>query len=103
MNMMDIADPFARQLMARYLAHRNQDLSRMRSALSEKDFDTLRATGHNLHGSGGSYGLDEISEIGRKIEVAASSGDCARLESLVSQMHTFVQKLLQQSQHCHDF
>ena len=42
MTKVDIADPFARQLMARYLSHRQEDLSNMRAALASDDFDKIK-------------------------------------------------------------
>lgn len=90
---MDIADPFARQLMARYLANRESDLHRLKNALSKEDFRSAQVIGHNMHGSGSSYGLDLVSEIGQKIELAAENADSDRLESLISQLHLFIDDL----------
>lgn len=86
----DISDPFARQLMARYLERRGSDVDNLRDALDATNFETIRVTGHNLFGSGSAYGLDEISRLGEKIEKAAEQRDAAGLEALISDLEVFL-------------
>ncbi len=86
----DISDPFARQLMARYLERRGSDVDNLRDALDATNFETIRVTGHNLFGSGSAYGLDEISRLGEKIERAAEQRDAAGLEALISDLEVFL-------------
>ena len=93
MTKVDIADPFARQLMARYLSHRQEDLSNMRAALASDDFDKIKITGHNMHGSGSAYGLDRISELGREIENAAINRDATAVSDLINSLENFVRTL----------
>lgn len=86
----DISDPFARQLMARYLERRDSDVRNLRDALNDANFETIRVTGHNLFGSGSAYGLDEISRLGQRIERAAEQQDTAGLEALISELEAFL-------------
>lgn len=71
----DIADPFARQLMAQYLGRRAADIPRLRDAAKARDFETIRIAGHRMLGSGATYGLEEISRLGEEMETAADAGD----------------------------
>lgn len=89
----EIADPFARRLVGRYLSHRKNDISKLQSALAESDFETIRVTGHNLFGSGSAYGLDEISYMGAGIEKAADDQDVVRIECLIDDLIRFLRKL----------
>ena len=89
----DIADPFARQLMARYLKRREIDVKKLKAALRGTDFEAIRMTGHNLFGSGGAYGLDEISDLGRSIEAAAEECDARRVEALIGDLERFLENL----------
>lgn len=93
MTTVDIADPFARQLMARYLSHRQQDLIEMRRAVANDDFDTIKLTGHNMHGSGSAYGLDRISELGAGLETAAIRQDRQAISDLIDDLERFVREL----------
>ncbi len=89
----DIADPFARQLMARYLGRRENDLVSLRAALGNGDYDEIEVTGHKLFGSGSAYGLDEISSLGRSIERAAAARDAGGLDLLIADLERFLQNL----------
>ena len=86
----EIADPFARRLLAKYLERRKEDLTLLRNALSQNDFASIERTGHNLFGSGGAYGLEAISELGADLEIAAQSKDSARISSIVDALEAFV-------------
>lgn len=92
-NPLDIADPFARQLMARYLERRGSDIDKLRVALDAADFETIRTTGHNLYGSGATYGLEPISDLGRRIEKAASARDPDRIGELIGELKHFLEAL----------
>ncbi len=89
----DIADPFARQLMARYLERRENDLVSLRAALGNEEFDKIEVTGHKLFGSGSAYGLDEISSLGRSIEKAAAERDAGGLDLLIADLERFLHNL----------
>ncbi|MEL6948613.1 MAG: hypothetical protein AAGM16_00635 [Pseudomonadota bacterium] len=87
---MDIADPFARKLVAGYLKNRTKDVARLRTLLEEREFDAIRIAGHNLFGSGSAYGLDEVSQIGFGLEEAAASRDGKSVARLISQLADFL-------------
>ena len=86
----DISDPFARQLMARYLERREADIGGLRAALEDSDFDAIRVTGHNLFGSGAAYGLEQISHFGEAIESAAEARDRDRIAVLIADLEHFI-------------
>lgn len=89
-NPIDIADPFARQLMARYLERRSSDVEKLTAALDAEDFETIRTTGHNLFGSGATYGLEQISDLGKRIEAAAEARDAADIGELIAELQRFL-------------
>jgi len=89
----EISDPFARRLIGKYLSHRKDDIEKLKRALAESDFETIRLTGHNLYGSGSAYGLDDISWLGASIENAAVAKDGEKLEQLIGEMTDFLHKL----------
>lgn len=89
----EISDPFARRLIGKYLSHRKDDIDRLKRALEESDFETIRITGHNLYGSGSAYGLDDISWLGASIENAADAQDGEQVERLIDEMTDFLRTL----------
>lgn len=92
-NKVNIADPFAKRLMVRYLSRREADLKTLRSALADEDFESIRKKGHNLFGSGSAYGLDRISELGADLEKAAKKRDSLRIGQLVDTLEAFICKV----------
>ena len=89
----DIADPFARKLVGKYLENRKDDITKLSRALLSGDFETIRVTGHNLYGSGAAYGLDDISWIGAGIESAAESADTEQLDRLIGELRDFLARM----------
>jgi len=67
----DLAD-----LIPGYLANRKKDIAAINEALEKKDMDTIRIIGHSMKGSGGGYGFETITDIGRIMENAAKE-NCA--------------------------
>ena len=92
-NSIEVADPFARQLLSKYLQRRRDDISRLRSAVDDQDYEFIERTGHNLFGSGAAYGLEPISEYGAGLEQAAQQQDGARISLLVDALEIFVNQV----------
>ena len=92
-NRVHIADPFAKRLMAHYLGRREADLELFRTALAEKDFDSIRVRGHNLYGSGGAYGLSRVSELGESFESAATQENPEEIERLIGLLESYLRDL----------
>ncbi len=92
-NSFEVTDPFARRLLARYIERRRDDLVKLREALSQNDFASIERTGHNLFGSGGAYGLQEISDLGADLENAAKDRDSARLGFVVDALEAYVRQI----------
>lgn len=82
-----------RNLASRFLANCGRDLARLRTALEGGDLDTARAIGHTLHGTGGSYGFEEITRLGRAIEQSSIRGDAAGITSLAAQLEDYLKRV----------
>jgi hypothetical protein len=64
-------DPDFETLVPGYLENRQCDLHRIEAALKKGDCSTIESLGHNMKGSGGTYGLRAITNIGLVLERAA--------------------------------
>ncbi len=75
-------DPDIADLLPGYVEKRLRDVERARTLLSssESDLSELRTMGHNMKGTGSTYGLGRVSEMGAHLEQAAVSRDLARAE-----------------------
>ncbi len=59
----------------KYLAGRVADLQKILTALAAQDFDEIKFIGHNMKGSGSSFGFPEITAAGQALENAAGQRD----------------------------
>ncbi len=80
-----IADTVAALLPA-YVESRHDDLRAIAAALDRGDFDRIATAGHNMAGSGASYGLPEVSALGRSIYEAARRGDAGAIRRDVERL-----------------
>jgi CheY-like chemotaxis protein len=81
-------------LVQLYLENRCAEVSVLESALEKRDLDTLRNIGHNLRGSGGSYGFPTLTEIGERIETAAKAADHTALAKEVAHLREHLTEVL---------
>lgn len=92
-HILDSIDPLIRPLIPLFLKHQHQALADIREALARQDFDTLRTIAHKLKGSGGSYGLDAVSLLGKQLEDAARAGDTNAILSHIATLDDYLQQL----------
>jgi HPt (histidine-containing phosphotransfer) domain-containing protein len=57
-------------LIPEYIENREKDIINIRELLKDEDIKTIERIGHSMKGSGGGYGFERISEIGKGIENA---------------------------------
>ena len=60
-------------LIPEYIEMTKKDIETIQAALGNRDYETIKRLGHNLKGSGGGYGFDGITEIGRNLEQHAGN------------------------------
>ncbi len=86
-------DPDLQDLIPDYLENREQDLRFYQDALEKDDFDLIAVLGHSMKGSGGGYGLNDLSSIGRAIEKAANNRDKESVRKSIVDLTDFLNKL----------
>ena len=84
----DLAD-----LMPKFLANRQRDLLQIEEAIDRADNAALRIIGHNMKGVGGGYGFIEITEMGKRLEAAAKTGDQALLRKQLNEYKEYLSNL----------
>jgi len=72
----------ANELRSLYLDYLRGEIDTFRSLLARKDLEGIRELGHRLKGSGGSYGFDDISELGETIQNLQPPGPWEEIETL---------------------
>lgn len=86
-------DPDIQDLIPGYLENREKDLQVYKHALEQDDFDAIAVLGHSMKGSGGGYGFNDLSSIGRAIEKAAKNRDKESVQKSVIDLTEFLNKL----------
>ena len=77
-------------LIPTYLENQTNNLKKMLQALENKDFETLRVLGHNLKGSGGGYGFEDLTQIGAAIEQAAKESKDDTIREKLTELEEFL-------------
>lgn len=85
-------DEFA-QLAREYAASLSEVASRARQAAAERDLASLAAIGHNLKGSGGTFGFAELTEIGGRMEMLGARQEFAQVAKVLDELSDVVERL----------
>lgn len=73
-----------------YLSRRVSDLETIRSALAERHFEIISNFGHQWKGNADSFGFPLLAQFARNLEDAADASDARRVQSLISEIESFV-------------
>ena len=79
-------------LVPGYLERRRGDVEALRAALARSDYETIRALGHRMSGTGGGYGLPRITEIGGRLEQAARQKDSAEINTQTAELARILER-----------
>lgn len=86
-------DPDLIDLIPGYLENRQKDIEAIKQGLAESDYETIRTLGHRMKGSGGGYGFQRISEIGKQIEEAAVAGRNEEVNDQLNELQDYLAKV----------
>jgi HPt (histidine-containing phosphotransfer) domain-containing protein len=86
-------DPSLSDLVPAFLEKRRLDAPRLAQALSAGDYETVRKIGHNLKGTGASYGFKFITEVGGRIEQAAKLRDAATISNNIGELTNYLSSI----------
>jgi hypothetical protein len=73
-----------------YLEKRRADVATLRLALDCGDTEVIRTLGHQMSGTGGGYGFDQITEIGSALEESALASDTARMRGSIDDLERYL-------------
>ena len=80
------ADPYMAHHIPRFLENRRADLIPIREAARVGDLATVKAFGHKLRGSGGTFGFDALSVLGDRLEHSANDAHRTELLRIVDEI-----------------
>ena len=88
--MEDFDDDEWAEMQEMYINHTSKELDKINNQLDLDSLEAIRVFGHNIKGSGGMYGFNEITNIGLQIEIAAKASDLDSIKSSLSELGTFL-------------
>lgn len=80
-------------IMPKFLNNIRRNPSAIAAALARGDFGTIRSLGHNMKGTGSSFGLPQISKIGGELEHAAKQQDADLVRSVTAELVHFIDSI----------
>ncbi|MEI7481965.1 MAG: Hpt domain-containing protein [Elusimicrobiota bacterium] len=86
-------DKDLRDIVPGYLEARRRELPELFAFHAAGDLESLRKSGHKLAGSGGGYGFDRISELGKQVEIMSAAGDAAGIAERLSELTDYIENL----------
>lgn len=86
-------DPDIEELIPEFLQRRHTDIAAISDALKKGDYETIRILGHSMKGSGGGYGFDAISDIGRRLEQAAKDKHLEEIHKQTKALSDYLERL----------
>ena len=90
----DFDDDEWAEMQEMYINHTFKELKNIKENLDSATFDSLRTFGHNIKGSGGMYGFNEITSMGAKIESAAINENLGDIKSHLDALGVFLKSKL---------
>ena len=90
----DFDDDEWAEMQEMYLNHTFKELKTIKENIASATFDSLRTFGHNIKGSGGMYGFNEITEMGAIIESAAKEESMDQIKLKLGNLETFLKSKL---------
>jgi signal transduction histidine kinase/FixJ family two-component response regulator len=82
-------------LVPRFIEVCQKECVDLRRAFAAERWIDASRIGHTLRGSGGGYGLDEITRLGQAIQEAADARDAAQLSALAERLDGYLALVLQ--------
>lgn len=86
-------DEALQDLIPGYFENRRKDIAAILSALEQNDFESIRAIGHKMKGSGGGYGFDMITAIGSHLEAAAKNAIGRDIREQVDRLRDYLDRV----------
>ncbi|WP_214079451.1 response regulator [Mesotoga sp.] len=83
----------ASAMFEEYGEHIHKTIDEIQNALERRNFDSISRDGHSLKGSGRMYGVEELSEVGFKLETAGKSGDDKTIADCILELKKLYRKL----------
>jgi HPt (histidine-containing phosphotransfer) domain-containing protein len=81
------------EIMNKYIERRKRDLQACLSFVENQQYQEIEKIAHQLKGNGFTFGYPELSNIGKKLELAAQEHDLEILQDSLREFSLWVNRL----------
>ncbi len=86
-------DSILEPIVPEFLDNRKNDCELIQQLLTRNEFEEIRILGHRMKGAGGSYGFDQISELGEIMENASLKADRKTIRSVAQRLADYLERV----------
>jgi HPt (histidine-containing phosphotransfer) domain-containing protein len=86
-------DSFYKELTPDYLQDRKAEVQELKQEVEQANFTFLKEKFHKIAGSGGGYGLKEISSLASQIENLSDSQNIEDIKKIFSEYETLLSNI----------
>lgn len=86
-------DSDLKDLIPGFLVNRWRDARAIIGGVARKDYEMIRDLGHDMRGTGGAYGFDAITGIGRSLERAAKDENPTEVLKQAMELATYLERI----------
>ena len=76
-----------------FLKNQLEDVKSIVEACERCDYEKILILGHNMKGTGSSYGFDAISEIGASLQQFAKERNCEKVRTLAEEVADYIESV----------
>lgn len=80
-------------LLPKFMTNRKKEVTAMREALVQQDFETVGKIAHDIKGASGIYGFDHLAGLGATIERAAKTRSVVSIETDLALIETYLEHI----------
>ena len=74
-----------------FLEEMHENITAIKEAVEQSDYEAIRLLGHRSKGTAGSYGFDVIVEISQSVELAAKAQNLEEVRNLADQLGNYLE------------
>jgi len=86
-------DSELQEIVPSFLENRKKDLIQIKDFLANSKWDNIESIAHKLAGNAGSYGFNDLGNIGASLEDACKAGDVTAIHDYCAQYQNYMDNL----------
>lgn len=81
------------EIIPSFLENRRKDLIQLDAALADNLLQEIEMVAHKLAGNAGSYGFDDLGDIGRQLESACKENNNTQVKLLCAKYKDYLERI----------